>query len=120
MIYEVKGLHKSLLGQPAIQTLQLVRRVGAVEKGSRPEELFSGLIKGLGKLEGDYTIRLREGVQPLSLNTPRRVPVPLMRAVKDELDRILRFVVIEPVETPTGWCAGMVVIPKSNGRVRIV
>ena len=27
--------------------------------------------------------------------------------------------VIEPVKTLTEWCAGMVVIPKTNGRVRI-
>ena len=119
IIYVVKGLHKSLLGQPAIQALQLVRRVGVVEKESRPEELFSGLFTGLGKLEEEYTIRLRDGAQPFTLNTPRRVPVPLMRAVKDELDRMQRLGVIEPMETPTEWCAGMVVVPKSNGRVRI-
>ena len=42
-----------------------------------------------------------------------------MRAVKDELDRTQRLGVIEPVETPTEWCAGMVVVPKTNGWVRI-
>ena len=30
-----------------------------------------------------------------------------------------RLGVIESVETPTQWCAVMVVIPKTNGRVRI-
>ena len=30
-----------------------------------------------------------------------------------------RLGVIEPVETPTEWCAGMVVVPKTNGRMRI-
>ena len=30
-----------------------------------------------------------------------------------------RLGVIEPVETPTEWCVGMVVVPKTNGRVRI-
>ena len=30
-----------------------------------------------------------------------------MRAVKDELDRMQWLEVIEPVETPTEWCAGM-------------
>ena len=118
-IYVVEGLHKSLLGQPAIQALQLLKRIGAVEKGSRSEELFPNLFTGLGKLEEEYTIRLREGAQPFALNTPRRVPVPLMRAVKDELDRMERLGVIEPVETPTEWCAGMVVVPKTDGRVRI-
>ena len=36
-----------------------------------------------------------------------------------ELDCMWRLEVIEPVETPTEWCAGMVVVSKSNGRVRI-
>ena len=39
-IYVVDGLHKSLLGQPAIQAQQLLKQIGAVEKGSQPEELF--------------------------------------------------------------------------------
>ena len=77
-IYIVEGLHKSLLGQPAIQALQLLKRIGAVEKGSKPEELFPNLFKGLGKLKGEYTIRLRDGAQPFALNTPQRVPVLLM------------------------------------------
>ena len=51
-IYVVEGLHKSLLGQPAIQALQLVKRIGAVEKGSKPEEFFPNFFTGLGKLEG--------------------------------------------------------------------
>ena len=55
----VVGLHKSLLGKPAIQALQLLKRTGAVEKGSKPEELFPNLFTGLGKLEGEYTIRQR-------------------------------------------------------------
>ena len=42
-----------------------------------------------------------------------------MRAVKDELDRMQRLGVIELVETPREWSAGMVVVPKTNGRVRI-
>ena len=51
-IYVVEGLHKSLLGQPAIQALQLVKQIGAVEKGSKPEEFFPNFFTGLGKLEG--------------------------------------------------------------------
>ena len=43
----VVGLHKSLLGQLAIKALQLLKRIGAVEKGSRPEELFPNPFTGL-------------------------------------------------------------------------
>jgi hypothetical protein len=118
-IYIVIELHKPLLGQLAIQALQLLKRIGAVEKGSKHEELFPNLFTGLGKLKEEYTIHLREGAQPFVLNTPRRVPVPLMQAVKDELDRMQRLGVIELVEIPTEWCVGIVVVPKTNGHVRI-
>ena len=47
-IYVVEGLHKSLLGKPAVQALQLLKRIGAVEMGSKPEELFPNLFSGLG------------------------------------------------------------------------
>lgn len=81
-IYVVRGLHQALLGRPA----QLVARVGAVENGgdtdtTEPdlERLFPELFTGLGNLEGEYTIKLREGVKPFAISTPRRVPIPLCR-----------------------------------------
>ena len=117
-IYVIRGLQKPLLGQPAMIALQILKRVGAV-KGVRPEEQFPQLFTGLGKLNDEYTIRLKEGAQPFALNTPRRVPVPPMKSVKSELERMEKLGVISPVETPTDWCAGMVVAPKSGGRVRI-
>ena len=66
MLY--KG-YKPLLGDPAIRSLKLLKRVRAIE-GVRSEELFPQLFTGLGKLEEEYTIRLREGAQPFALNTP--------------------------------------------------
>ena len=51
--------------------------------------------------------------------TPRRVALPLKAKVREELDRMEKLGVIRKVEEPTPWCAGMVVVPKSNGKVRI-
>ena len=42
---------------------------------------------GLGKLKGEYTISLRDGVKPFCLTAPRRVPLPLMKKVEQELKR---------------------------------
>ena len=52
-------------------------------------------------------------------STPRRVAIPLMKAVKGELQRMEKLGVIAKVNEPTAWCAGMVVVPKANGKVRI-
>ncbi|CAC5421311.1 unnamed protein product [Mytilus coruscus] len=92
-IYVVKGLSKPLLGRPAIQAL--------------------------GKTKWTYTIALGLDAKPFSLSTPRRVPLPLMDKVKAELTRMEKLGVISKVDEPTEWCAGMVVVPKSNGDVRI-
>ena len=42
-----------------------------------------------------------------------------MPKVQEELERMEKLGVIEKVEDPTEWCAGMVVVPKAGGRVRI-
>ena len=118
-IYVVKDLHKPLLGRPAIEALGLVARVGEVQQEQNPEQLFPGLFTGLGKLQGEYTIKLRDGAKPFSLTTPRRVAIPLIPAVKTELERMEAMEVISRVEEPTEWCAGMVVVSKPKGKVRI-
>ena len=53
------------------------------------------------------------------LATPRRIAIPLLSQVKAELERIEAMGVITRVDVPTEWCAGMVVVPKSEDHVRI-
>ena len=67
------------------------------------------------------TVRMsrKEGVQPYNISTPRRVPIGLRDQVEKELKRMQLLGVISPVEKSTTWCAGMVVAPKKNGKVRI-
>ena len=84
-----------------------------------PVEQYPTLFKGLGKLKGAYSIKLCEDATPYALTTPRRVPIPLKKRVKEELDKIVSQGVIQEIKEPTDWCAGMVVAPKSNGKVRI-
>ena len=70
-IYVVKGLSKSLLGQPAIEQLHLIQQIGVVNSQSLdPYTEFPELFTGLGKMEGDYTIQLKEGAKPFALFTP--------------------------------------------------
>ena len=47
-----------------------------------------------------------------ALTVPRRVAIPLMQPVKEELERMEKLGVISRVGGPTEWCAGMVVVPK--------
>ena len=58
--------------------------------------------------------------QPYATLTPRRVPIPLLPAVKAGLQRMQELgAVISKVTELTRWCSRMVVVPKQNGQVRI-
>ena len=118
--YVVENLHKQLLGRPAVEALELAVRIEAVEgeRGS-PIDQFPKLFQGLGKLEGEYSIKLREGAKPFALTVPRQLDIPLMKQMKDEIERIEQLGEIVQVSEPTKWCAGMVVVPKVNNKVRI-
>ena len=85
----------------------------------KAKEKYPNLFHGLGDFEGEYKIKLKPDAKPHPIMTPRRVALPLKAKVREELDRMEKLGVIRKVEKPTPWCAGMVVVPKSNGKVRI-
>ena len=121
-VYVVRGLQTPLIGLPAIKSLGLVVRVCATESGDYATRILNSypdLFTGLGTLGEEYKICLRPHAQPFALYTPRRVALPLMNAVKEELERMVELGVIRPVQEATEWCAGMVVVPKADGKIRI-
>lgn len=120
-IYVVQGLCTPLLSGHAAVALQLVARVNHISLDSidAVRQEFPKLFSGLGKMEGEYNIVLKPGAQPFSLSTPRRISLPLLPKVKEELNRMEQQGVISKVEEPTDWCAPMVVVPKRTGKVRI-
>ena len=80
---------------------------------------YPKLFNGLGLLSSPYKIRVKEDARPYALSTPRRIAIPLLPKVREELSRMESMDVIERVTEPTDWCSGMVVVPKANGKVRI-
>jgi transposase InsO family protein len=119
-VYIVRNLSQNLLGLPAIQSLNLLAQVEEVtgQLGDVPNQ-FPKLFTGLGTLQGDFHIHLQPDATPFALHTPRNVPLPLRQKVKKELERMESMGVISKVDVPTPWCAGMVVVPKKDGSVRI-
>ena len=119
-VFVVDGLKTNLLGLPAITALGLAIRTDTVETGSTDfRKRFPSVFQGLGNLGEEFEIHLKPGATPHSLFTPRHVPLPLRPRVKEELDRMEAMGVISKVDQPTPWCAGMVVVPKKEGAIRI-
>ena len=117
-VYVVSTLSKALLGKPAIESLNLITRIDSVDKDScraKHPELFTSL----GSLKGEYKIKLKPNSVPFALTTPRRVAHSLMPRVREELERMEKIGVITKISEPTEWCAGIVVVPKPNGKIRI-
>ena len=83
------------------------------------QEEFPNLFKGLGTMGEEYEIRMKDNVKPHALCTARNMPIPLRTEVQKELQRMQSLGVISPMDEPSPWCAGMVVVPKSSGDVRI-
>ena len=119
-VYVVSGLHKPLLGRPAIEALGILTLVKPVVSSSVIAR-FPKIFQGLGKLKDCYTIKTKQGATPFALTTPRRIALPLLPKVKAELhvQRMEQLGVISKVKEPTDWCSGIVVVPKPNGKIRI-
>ena len=119
-IFVVNNLQMSLLGCPAIESLRLVSRVHTVADQRQAYTVtHPDLFQGLSKIPGKYHIQLKDDAMQFVLSTPRRVALPLQPKVKSELQRKEQLGVISKVDEPTDWCAGMVVVPKQDGKVRI-
>ncbi len=70
-IYVVRGLQKPLLGRPAIEALRVVTMVEPISQ-PRVEEQFRDLFEGLGKLQDNYQIKLKDDARPFALTTRSR------------------------------------------------
>jgi hypothetical protein len=126
--YVVKGLTKPLLGRPVIDALGTISNVNisSVDADLVTQKIesyyhatYPNVFKGLGKTNWTYAIALYPDAKPFALSVQRRVPLPLMDKVKAELKRMDKLGVISRIDETTEWCAGMVVVTKSSGQVKI-
>ena len=105
------------MGLRIIKSLQLLQQVYSASLLERTiRETFLKVFQGLGV---PYAILLKEGAKPYALCAPRNIPFALRDKVRKELHRMESMGVIKKVTEPSEWCAGIVVVPKSTGAVRI-
>ena len=72
----------------------------------------------LGKLPGVTTLQLKLDAVP-AVTPNRKIPVAVQLELKEELNRLTRLGVIEPVKNLTPWVSQIVLARKKNGALRI-
>ena len=96
--YVVEGLQTPLLGRMASSKLELIKKVEKLTTNANEVneqytkniiKSYSSLFKGLGELKGEYRILLKDEPTPFALTVPRKVPLPLLKKTKAEIDRML-------------------------------
>ena len=110
----------AIVGRLAIEQLGLVSyHLGAIRTVDDIRRRHPRLIRRLGDLTEPYDAILSDNAQPYVETAPQRIPIPLAPKVKPQLDRMAELGVIRPVKESTDWCAGIIVVPKKDGSVRI-
>ncbi|XP_052752398.1 uncharacterized protein K02A2.6-like [Galleria mellonella] len=79
---------------------------------------FYYILWGLGCLPYECHLTVLPDVQP-KIDAQRRIPFALQDRLKEELDRMTRLNVIEKVSKPTKWVSSIVIVEKSNNKLRI-
>lgn len=79
---------------------------------------YADVFTGDGCLEGEYKMEVDNTVKPVQL-PKRRVPVAMMKPLRDELQDLQRREIITPVECSTDWISAMVVVQKQNGKPKV-
>ncbi|KAK7102731.1 hypothetical protein V1264_020912 [Littorina saxatilis] len=86
----------------------------------RLEDIDSRVFGSTGLLKTQpVKLILKEGSKPYSVSTARRVPFPIQKQVKEQLDKMERDGVIKKVTEATDYCAPIVPVRKKGGKIRI-
>ena len=113
---------KPLMGLNSSQDLNIIT-INTVESDNKSKnnsilEQYDDIFKGLGKADGEYTIKLSENAKP-TIHSPRKVPLTVLPKLKETLDRLENAGVITKLDHPTEWVNSLVIVKKKDGSLRL-
>ena len=75
--------------------------------------------RDFGEIRTTHHIEVKDNVKPL-VTPVRKVSHALKTKLEKELKRMVDLEdIIEPIEKPTDWVNGLVIVEKPNGKLRI-
>ena len=76
---------------------------------------YSGCFEGIGHFPGDpYKFHLKPDYKP-ARHAPRKVPVHLVTAFKEEIESLVKQGILEEVKAHTDWVNSYVIVEKDTG-----
>jgi len=92
--------------------------VGDAETKEKILHEYKDVFSGIGCFDGEYSITLDPTVTPV-ICPPRRVPVALQTALREELDFLTQKGILSEVKEPTDWVNSCVCVTKPNCKIRL-
>ena len=117
---------KALLGAQAVQQFRLmsvnIDNIMSVSGDSSDMSSvlvdYKDVFKGEGRLEEMLHLTLDKTVLPVILPV-RKVTLAVKETLKKEIDCLVSQGILKPVDIATDWVSSMVVVMKSNGKIRL-
>ena len=107
-----------ILGLTTSENLNLIKRVLKIDTTDIDFLAeYSDCFGQIGCLPGTHHIVLKDHMTPV-IHAPRRVPVALRPKLKEELERMKKLDIIEPVNEPSDWVSSLVIVQKPNSSLR--
>lgn len=117
----VKAEVMPLLSLQACREFNLIKRVHMI-KGYNSKDMFISenidVFEGNGSFKKTCTIEVDKKCTPIAC-PPRRIPYLVRDKLKNTLLKMMQNKIITKVENPQGWISNLVVVEKTNGKIRI-
>ena len=108
-----------------VQNTKHVKIIGEVKDEEESfkqtiEREYPDLFKGIGLMDGEISIKLKDGAIP-HVEPIRRVPHAMQEPLKKKLDKLVAEGILHKVDIsePIEWLNSFVCIKKSNGKIRL-
>ena len=100
--------------------VKIINEVSEASFRQNIEKEYPELFKGIGLMDGEISIKLKEGAIP-HVEPVRRVPQAMQELLKAELDKLAKEKILHKVDIsePIEWLNSFVCMEKANGEIRL-